>query len=444
VRLILKENKNMPKPQFSAKVHSLSHDGRGIATIGGKTTFIRGALPDEDVLFCYKSRHGSYDEGEVTKVLTASTQRLQPKCAHFSICGGCSLQHISAQQQLDLKQQTLLTQLRHFGQVNPENVLPPLTGATWGYRQKARLGVKFVTKKNKLLIGFHETNGRYTADLNSCPILSNGMSEHLPGISQLIHSLSCYEHIPQIEIAAGDNKIALIFRHLIDLSDSDKQKLIEFGKQHNFSIYLQPNKSKPTEKLWPVDNNPYLSYHLPAFQLEMLFQPDDFTQINASINEPMIQQAIALLAPKPQETVLDLFCGIGNFSLALAQYCHQVVGIEGSTDMTIRAQKNALHNHITNVEFYPHDLTQPFTGCSWAKRGFDKILLDPPRSGALEVVKNISYLKANSIVYISCNPATLARDAGELIKQGYRLINTGIMDMFPHTQHVECIAHFVK
>ena len=430
---------------MTVKIEKLSHDGRGIAVVEGKTLFIQGSLPGETVTYRVLKKHRQYSEAEVVDVLTASPQRTQPGCAHFAICGGCSLQHMSTASQLQLKQQVLLEQLQHFGRVTPETVLPPLTLADWGYRHKARLGVKFVIKKNKVLVGFREKQSRYLADIEHCPVLHPSVGERLPAIRELITTLECFQQIPQIEVAIGDTETALVFRHLMPLSDSDQEKLLAFGKAHALHIYLQPNPPLPLKKLWPEHSAEELRYSLPDEQIEFLFHPLDFTQINLTLNRQMVAQAIALLAPQPNETILDLFCGIGNFTLAIARHAQQVTGIEGGNIMVERARKNAEHNDLNNVSFFAANLQEPSPQAPWIKKPYDKILLDPPRTGAKEILPFFAHFAAKRIVYVSCNPATLARDAGELVHQyGYQLKQVGVMNMFPHTTHIEAMAVFEK
>lgn len=433
----------LPEPGIT-EIHAISHDGRGIADIEGKKAFIWGALPGETVRYQITKKHRQYFDGEAAEVITPATTRVTPPCKHYGLCGGCSLQHMSMDQQIALKQQTLLEQLRAFGKVVPENLLPPLNAGTVGYRRKARLGVKYVLKKNKLLVGFREKASNYLADLERCEILHPRIGEHLTEFAALIASLEQYQHIPQIEIAIGDNDAALVFRHLTPLSESDKQKLIEFGESHQFHIYLQPNPPACVTKLYPEDNFERLKYSLPSQQLEFLFHPLDFTQINLELNRLMVDQAIQLLDLSPEDTVLDLFCGIGNFSLPIAKHCKRVVGIEGSKEMVTRAYENAKHNCQTNADFFVANLSD-MSESPWTKEPYTKVLLDPPRAGALEIIPLINRINAKHIVYVSCNPATFARDAGELVHGcNYHLKSVGIMNMFPHTSHVEAMGIFVK
>ena len=440
-------NKNVKldnqKESEAVTIHGLSHDGRGIATTNGKTTFIRNALEKEIVTYKIEQTHRQYNEAAAIEILDQAPNRAIPPCEYFGTCGGCSLQHMNMSAQLEHKQKTLLDQLRHFGQVSPESLLPPLSASTLGYRRKARLGVKFVNKKNKLLVGFREKSSRYLADIEHCAVLHPSVGKRLTTLSQLIASLNHFRDIPQIEVAIGDHETALIFRHLTSLTEDEKEILIAFGKDYAFHIYLQPNSPLPIEKLWPCDHHHRLSYALPDHHLTLHFHPLDFTQINLEVNQLMINQAIQYLDLHQHDTVLDLFCGIGNFTLPIARYVHQVVGIEMSLDMISRTKENATHNGIDNACFYAADLDHPPQDVPWMKAQYNKILLDPPRVGAKAILPYFNQFSAKKIVYVSCNPATLARDAGELVHQyGYRLKQAGIMNMFAHTAHIEAMAVF--
>lgn len=433
------------KEQVTADIHALSHDGRGIATIDNKTTFISSTLPTEKVTYKITQKRGQYNEAEMLSIVSPSSERVMPPCEYFGLCGGCSLQHMSMTTQMMFKQQTLLDQLKHFGKVSPETILAPLSSHNIGYRRKARLGVKFVIKKDKMLVGFREKSSNYLADLEHCAVLHPKVGEHLLDLRELVASLEQYRQIPQIEVAIGDENAALVFRHMQSLSESDQEKLKTFGKNHHFHIYLQPNPPALVHKLWPEDSHERLSYTLPDYQLEFLFHPLDFTQINLELNRLMVKQAIEFLALKGNDTILDLFCGLGNFTLPIARHVKQVTGIEGSIDMVKRAKDNADHNLIENADFYAANLQEPSAQASWIKSSYDKILLDPPRAGAKEILPYFKQFSANRVVYVSCNPATLARDAGELVHQyGYRLKAVGVMNMFPHTSHIEAMAVFDK
>lgn len=427
---------------FTTSITDLSHDGRGIAHINGKTTFVSGALPNETIKAQYTNKRSQFDEAKMLEVITPSPERVQPPCQHFGICGGCSMQHMSPALQIQHKQQALLNQLKHFGHIEPEQLLTPLTGPTLGYRRKGRLGVRFVRKKQRLLVGFREINGRMLADLQQCEVLDPRVGKKLTELAALITKMAHYDHIPQIEVAAGDTQVALIFRHMVALDDAEIQLLCEFGQMHDFDIYLQPAGMDSIHKIFPADGNLRLSYRLHDENLELLFHPADFTQVNIDINQQMIKQALALLDLSPTDKVLDLFCGLGNFTLPIAKHCQHVTGVEGDAAMVKRGYENAAHNKLDNVTFYSANLMEDFTQAPWFKAGYDKVLLDPPRAGALEIVTQLATLKVKRIVYVSCHPATLARDAGVLIQNGYRLKSAGVMDMFPHTEHVESIAMF--
>lgn len=441
----MKRAKQKIYPEMILDINKLSHDGRGIATIDGKTTFVHGALPGEKVLCQITYQHKRYNEGKTLEVITPAINRVKPPCEHFGICGGCSMQHISMDSQLAFKQEVLLEQLLHFGNVIPAEILPPLSGKPLGYRGKARLGVRYVIKKGQLLVGFREKQSNLLADIKQCPVLHTSVATLINDLTSLIMSLSQYEHIPQVELAVGDKITALVFRHLTLLSNEDKEKLSQFGQAHHLNIYLQPNPPELTYKLYPQDENEQLSYSLPEFKIEMLFHPLMFTQVNSEMNPLMIKQAIQLLDLQSQDEILDLFCGLGNFTLPIARFAKHVVGIEGSDAMVNIAKQNALHNDIHNTEFYHTNLINPSANDLWLTRKYSKILLDPPRTGAKEIIPYFTQFNANKIVYVSCNPATLARDARELVhQQGYKLKKAGIINMFPHTSHIEAITLFEK
>lgn len=432
-----------------AEIIGLSHEGRGISNIQGKTTFLQGGLLGEEVEFVYFKRRNNFDEGNVVRVLKSSPHRVLPRCEHYGVCGGCSLQHMDDATQLQIKQTALLEQLAHFGHLKPEVILPPLWGSTWGYRRKARLGVKFVNKKNKLLIGFRERQSAYLADIHRCHVLHPDVGFKLDALADLIASLQAYNQIPQVEIAVGDEASALIFRHLQALSETDIEKIRCFAITHRYIIYLQPGGPDTVHLFYPApqDNEQYyLSYKLPKYALELLFHPADFIQVNAEVNQKMVDLAIELLSPDKDDIILDLFCGLGNFTLPLAKYCKSVIGVEGDKTMVKRGYQNAAHNGMHNIKFYHDNLFEitDETQNDWLHQSYHKVLLDPPRTGALAVVHCLGQMQLKRIVYVSCNPATLARDAGVLVDQGYRLVKVGVINMFPHTQHVESIALFER
>ena len=427
----------------TAEIARLAHDGRGVAYVEGKTVFIDGALPGEQVQFRYTQRKPQFDQGQVVEILTPSPNRVTPRCIHADICGGCRQQHIDAEAQVLYKQQILLDQLQHFGKLSaPETLLPPITASPWGYRRKARLSVKFVAKKDRVLIGFHEKQGRYIAELTRCETLVPQIGEHLTDLKNLIADLSIYQSIPQIELAAGDNVTVLVLRHLQPLTDNDRLLLQAYAKLHNVVWYLQPGNASTVA---PLDQPGHLFYTLPAFDLHLEFSPLDFVQVNGAVNRQLVSRAVELLDIQPQDTVLDLFCGLGNFSLAIARSAAKVVGVEGDMPMVRKAQQNAELNQIDNAQFHMADLSQGLPPAVWAQQKYDKVLIDPPRAGAFEIVQQIARLGAKRIVYVSCDPATFARDAGELVhNQGYQLQHLGVLDMFPHTRHVEAIGVFTK
>jgi 23S rRNA (uracil1939-C5)-methyltransferase len=435
----------MKTTHFIIDIHSMSHDGRGIGTLNGLTTFVEGALPNEQVVCEITKKHRRYLEAKPIEFLKTAAERVTPACEHFNICGGCSLQHINCEQQIQFKQKTLLEQLQLFGKVTPEKILPPLSKEAWGYRRKARLGVRYVKKKQQLFIGFREKGTPFLTNINSCKVLHPKIGNALPALNQLISSLDQFEHIPQIEVAVGDNEAALVFRHLTDLPTEDIAKLRTFGLEHQFSIYLQPNSPAAVTKLTPNNESELLTYALPDYQLEMEFHPLDFIQVNGEMNQALIKQALELIDPQPEDTILDLFCGLGNFTLPLARFAKKIVGVEGCEKMVARASKNAEKNSIHNTQFFAANLMAPVKESSWLKTSYDKILLDPPRTGAAEIIPFLQHLSAKKIVYISCNPATLARDALVLTQQlGYTLKVAGVVNMFPHTSHIEAIAVFTK
>lgn len=438
---------NSSSPVFSTTITSLSHDGRGIAiSPNGKTIFIEGALLNETVSYRVIKKFKNYSEGQVVEIITPSSDRVTPECIHYDVCGGCSMQHISMPEQIRFKQKVLLEHLQHFGKVKAEIILPPISENSWGYRRKARLGVRYLEKQNKIIIGFRKKASQTLAELKSCLILHKSVGLQFNEIVKLLESLSVREHIPQIEVAIGDHASALIFRHLKDLAPDDIIKCREFGKKLQLDIYSHPNSPATIEKIWLEDKNQQLSYMLPDYQLEMLFHPQDFTQVNGEVNPLMIKQALALLDLQAEDVVLDLFCGLGNFTLPIARHAKSVTGVEGSMEIVNRAKHNAQHNNISNTEFYAANLAEvPSTKPGWMKKHYDKILLDPPRTGAKEIIGLFPKFSAKRIVYVSCNTATLARDAGELVhKQGYTLTQCGIINMFPHTSHIEAMALFEK
>ena len=429
---------------FQIQILDLSHDGRGVARReDGKAVFVAGALPGETVLAEPTARSRRFDEARTLEVLTASPERVPPRCPHFGTCGGCVLQHLAEDRQIVAKERVLLENLERIGKVVPGRVLEPLTADSWGYRRKGRFSVRRVNRKDKTLVGFREQDPRFVADLGQCHTVIPQIGMKIQALAALVDGLQAREQIPQIEFIAGDDAIALTVRHLAPLDEADRAALAAFGREHGFSIFLQP---KGPDSVHPLGGQaPALSFRLPQWEVELAFEPLDFIQVNAGLNQKMIARALELLDAQAGERVLDLFCGLGNFTLPLARTVAEVVGVEGDAGLVARARANAQRNGLGNAQFFAADLTTDQRGTPWMRAGFDKLLLDPPRSGADEVLKQLPLQGIDRIVYVSCHPGSLARDAGFLVhERGYRLVAAGVMDMFPHTAHVESIALFER
>lgn len=441
-----RSGRRLDRTPFQTDILDLSHDGRGVARRegeGGKVTFIAGALPGEVVVAEPTSRSRHFDEARTLEVLQASPERVTPRCPHFGTCAGCVLQHLEEGQQIVAKERVLMDNLQRIGHVTPERVLPALVGANWGYRRKGRFSVRRVEKKDKTLVGFREQDPRFVADLSVCYTVIPQIGEKITALSALVESLDGKRDIPQIEFIAGDDAVALTVRHLQPLSEADRQALVAFAQAQDFAIFLQPGGVESVHPLWP-ENVP-LSFRLPQWDVELAFRPLDFIQVNATLNEKMIDHALRLLDARPEDRILDLFCGLGNFTLPLARGVREVVGVEGDAGLVARAKENAERNGLANAQFFAADLTQDQRQAPWMRQGFDKLLLDPPRSGAIDVLKQLPLKKFERIVYVSCHPGSLARDAGFLVnEQGFKLKAAGAMDMFPHTAHVESIALFER
>jgi 23S rRNA (uracil1939-C5)-methyltransferase len=424
-------------------ITDLSHDGRGVARIQDKAVFVAGALPGERVRIRIVRRHRSFDEAKVETLLTRSPDRIEPRCPHFGSCGGCALQHLPADKQIAAKQRVLAENFERIGKVAPQQWLAPLTDAPWGYRRKGRLSVKWVEKKGKVLVGFREDDPRFVADLRVCHTLLPQVGERIEALAALIGGLEAKREIAQIEIAADDRTVALVFRHLVPLQDGDRDRLIAFGREHGLAILLQPKGPDSVHTLDPPTID--LKFGIPAANVELAFRPLDFIQVNAGMNQRMIAQALALLDPQPQHRVLDLFCGLGNFTLPIARLAGAVTGVEGEAGLVARAADNARLNGIDNATFHAADLSLDQRALGWARADYDALLLDPPRSGAAAVLDYLPGKRTRRVVYVSCHPGSLARDAGILVERhGFELLRAGVMDMFPHTAHVESIALFER
>jgi len=430
---------------ITATVTALTDDAKGVVRMDEKVVFVDGSLPGEEIVFRISKRRRRYDRASLIEVLSPSPDRVEPPCEYFGYCGGCGLQHLSPAAQIEAKGRILQEQFNKFGVDEPQAWLQPLVGDNLHYRRKARLGVKHVFKKKSVLVGFRERASAYLADMNSCQTLDTRISNLIPALRAIIMAMSGRERIPQIEVAAGDDQVALVIRHLDPLVAEDQEQLVLFAQSHQVIIYLQPGGPDTIILLWPPEV-PTLSYHLPAYSLEMLFRATDFIQVNADMNRRMIDLAIQLLDVQLSDQLLDLFCGLGNFTLPLARLASNVIGIEASESLIHHARLNASHNGLSNVEFRQADLYDETTRSQWDCTEFNKLLLDPPRDGALQCIRQLPKKGGpERIVYVSCNPVTLARDSQYLVDEtGYCLVQAGVMDMFPHTNHVESIAVFER
>ena len=418
----------------TAKIESLNHEGRGVTHVDGKVVFVEGGLTGELVEFESYRRRPSYEIATARKILAPSSLRVEPRCKSFGVCGGCSMQHLDARAQMAAKQRVLEDSFAHIGKVIPETMLSPVHGPSWGYRYRARFSSRFVHKKGKTLVGFRERKHSFVADMQSCEVVPPRISALLMPLRSLVDGLSIRKHLPQIEFAIGAECDALTFRILEALSAEDENRLRDFAERYSLRVYLQP-AGLDSVSLFHPPGEELLRYSLPEFDLEFLFGITDFTQVNFGINRVLVRRALSLLDPQPGERIGDMFCGIGNFSLAIARRGARIKGIEGNKALVIRAQSNARHNALEELcEFMPADLFK-MDAAMWAEQGrFDKLLIDPPRDGAFDLVKAIGEAPPQRVVYVSCNPATLARDAAVMIySHGYRLRTAGVVNMFPRT-----------
>jgi 23S rRNA (uracil1939-C5)-methyltransferase len=432
--------KRLPAPEV-VEITALDHAGRGVARIGGKTVFVDGALPGEAVRVQRTRRRHRHDEAVVVEVLRPAPERVTPRCAHFGVCGGCSLQHLDHAAQLAGKGRIVAEELQRIGGVQPERWLPPLAGPAWSYRRRARLGCKFVEKKGRVLVGFRERGSPLLADLRRCEILAAPVGGLIEELAALIGGLEIRRRLPQIEVAVAENATALVLRVLDAPQASDLARLAEFESRHGIALYLQTGGLETVTPLSPPAVA--LRYDLPGLPAGIEFAPTDFIQVNGEINRRMVALALELLAPRATDLALDLFCGLGNFSLPLAGHVAAVTGVEGDAALVERARANAERNAIGNARFHAADLAAEPPPAAWACRHYDLVLLDPPRAGASEVLPLVAASAPRRVVYVSCHVGTLARDAGILVREhGFRLSAAGIMDMFPHTSHVESIALF--
>ena len=421
-------------------IEALDAEGRGVARKpDGKVVFVEGALPGERAAVQIMTARRKFDLARATRLLNEGPGRRVPRCPHFGVCGGCATQHADLATQMAAKQDWLLQNLARIGKVEPERVLPMVSGDEWGYRHRARLSVRRVEMKGGVMVGFRERRSTYVTDMHECPVLPARISALIDPLRALIGELSVHSRLPQVEVAVGDNAAALVFRHLLPLTNEDHVRLRAFAERYQIHVWLQPGGPETAQPFEPANSELY--YALPDFDLRIYFRPTDFTQVNHAVNRVLVSRALELLEPQPGERIADLFCGLGNFSLPIARRGARVIGFEGSSELVERARQNAAANGLV-AQFEVMDLFAP----NLAPFGpFDKLLIDPPRQGAIEIVKSLAPPYPQRAVYVSCDPATLARDAGVLVHtQGYRLAAAGVVNMFPHTAHVESITLFEK
>lgn len=427
----------------TAQIVGTTADGRGIAHLSGTAVFVHGALEGETVCFSRRKKRRNYYEADLVEVLAPSSERVEPRCAVFGTCGGCSLQHISAAQQIELKQAVLLDNLKRIGAVEPVDVLPPVAGPVWGYRRKARLAVKYVTKKERVLVGFRERHKPYVVDMAHCDTLHPRIAGLLSDLAGFVATLSIRQRLPQIEATVGDNAAALVFRVLEPPSESDLERFAAFQQRHDVRVLLQPGGLDTIHPLAGSTFGDELYYKITGFEFRITFLPTDFLQVNVQVNARMVHQALELLAPNADSRVLDLYCGLGNFSLPFATRSGEVLGLEIDTSMVTRAQRNAAAAGLRNLRFARADLS--IAEDTAAFTNYDLVILDPPRTGAQDVLDRLATMAPRKILYVSCHPGSLARDAHELVHRcGYELVSAGVMDMFGQTSHIESMALFQR
>ena len=439
-----KHTAGKPRPLYTARVLDLDGEGRGRVCADGREVYIDGVLPGETVTFQRLRKYRGKMQGRAVEISAPSPRRVTPPCAHAGVCGGCRLQHLEYGMQLEYKEDILRRHLEACPNLRPARWLPVVTAPPLAYRRRARLSVRYHARDDEIRIGFRARYGGYVLALRDCPVLEARVARLLPSLHECLQGLSCRERIPQIEVSVGDSAAALVVRHLDPLSDADETTLREYGEIHNLGIYAQPKGPDSCVPLY-VPGAGILSYALPAHQVEIRFSPVDFIQVNGGVNRLMVDQALDLLAPRTNEVVLDLFCGLGNFSLPLARRCAGVVGADFCAALVERARVNARRNGLVNAEFLHADLSEEGSAALWARYNPDKVLLDPARSGALPMLRALPAHGPRRIVYVSCNPGTLARDAACLVNEkGYELTRAGLIDMFPHTNHIESMLVFDK
>ncbi|MGB5081799.1 MAG: 23S rRNA (uracil(1939)-C(5))-methyltransferase RlmD [Burkholderiales bacterium] len=427
----------------AAQVESLDREGRGVAHVDGKAVFIDGAVPGERVEYAAYRKKPAWELAQIVRIERAGAVRTSPRCAFFGTCGGCSMQHVEERAQVAAKQRVLEDALWHVGRVRPETMLRPIYGLSWGYRHRARMSVRWVPKKNASLVGFRERKSRYVTEMTSCEVLPPRVSGLIRPLRELVGSLEIQGRIPQIEVAVGEERVVLVLRLLEPPSAGDGERLREFAERHGVQLWAQPAGPDSARPFWPLQG-PDLCYALPDYDLRIAFGPTDFTQVNHATNRVLVRRAMALLDPRPGEKIGDYFCGLGNFTLPIARCGAEVLGVEGNSVLVARAQANAIANGLAErSHFLSANLFD--AGACAALPPCDKVLLDPPREGAIELLKSLAVRPPGRVVYVSCDPATLARDSAMLVRaQGYRLIAAGVVNMFPHTSHMEAIALFER
>jgi 23S rRNA (uracil1939-C5)-methyltransferase len=429
-----------------AVIESLDHEGIGVAHVDGKVVFLDGGVTGERVRFKRRHSRGNFDVGSVTEVLRESSQRVTPRCGYFGTCGGCAMQHVEPAAQVAAKQRVLEDNLARLGKVRPGQMLPPVLGPSWGYRNRARLSVHYVAKKGGVLVGFHERRSSFVADTMSCEVLPAHVARLIAPLREMFTAMVLRDRLPQVELAVGEDVTVLVLRNLEAIPEGDAAKLRAFADAHGIQWWLQP-KGPDTAHPWYPIAAPALDYVLPEFGIRLAFGPTEFTQVNAGVNRILVKRAVDMLDPRPGERVGDLFCGLGNFSLPIATRGATVIGMEGAASLVARAAQNARANGLDHLAtFVAHDLYKDVEGAMRKLGRVDKLLIDPPRDGALDFCKALPDSGAPTrIVYVSCSPGTLARDAGLLVNvKGYALLAAGVVNMFPHTGHVESIALFER
>ncbi|HEU4617675.1 MAG TPA: 23S rRNA (uracil(1939)-C(5))-methyltransferase RlmD [Gammaproteobacteria bacterium] len=423
-----------------AEIVDLTHDGQGVADVGGRRVFVAGTLPEERVVIAPRKRRRKYQEAELLSVVRPAADRVVPRCEYFGVCGGCALQHLDYQAQVRFKQRAVEQTLARVGGVSPEAWLPPILGPEWNYRRRARLGVKYVEGKGRVLVGFRERAAPYIADMRRCPVLVPPFDSLLGELAAEIEASGVARRLPQIEVAAGDAASAIVLRVLDAPSERDRARFVELGARHGIDVYLQTGGPGTVAPLGPAAET--LRYRLDRFDVTLEFAPTDFIQINGFVNARMVEAAVEIADVGPTDRVLDLYCGLGNFSLPFARFANEVLGVEGEAGLVARAVRNAASNGLANARFIAGDLAD--ASFRFYREPWDLVVLDPPRTGAAEPIEQIAKLRPRRVVYVSCHPATLARDAKVLTAAGFRLESARVLDMFPHTHHVEAMALFVR